>query len=146
MRTQRSMGLTLVWALVLGLIGPGTAHAFGISVAPTAILLNPKTGFAHLELSNQSNLTRRFTVEAADPQQTACYRVSPRQISLPPDGSQVVRLQYTCKMEDIQENSLLYFTELPADLQAGATPVQLQFRLRLGLKVKTQQSTLGTLF
>ncbi|MCQ8897101.1 hypothetical protein NQT62_11715 [Limnobacter humi] len=124
----------------------GIAHAFGISVAPTAVMINPKTGFAHLELSNQSNQTRLFTVEAGDPALTHCYKVSPRQITLPPNGSQTVRLQYNCPLQDITEHSLLYFTEMPTVDNSTASSSQLEFRLRLGLKVKTQQSVLGSLF
>ncbi|HEY1058879.1 MAG TPA: hypothetical protein VGE55_09130 [Limnobacter sp.] len=122
------------------------AHAFGISVAPTAVMINPKTGFAHLELSNQSNQTRLFTVEAGDPAQTSCYRVSPKQISLPPNGTQTVRLQYTCALQDLTDQSLLYFTEMPSVDPSTVASSQLEFRLRLGLKVKTQQSVLGSLF
>lgn len=130
---------------MLCVMGSG-AQAFGVSVAPTSILLNPKTGFAHLELSNQGKHTRLFTVEPSDPAQSACYKVSPRQISLPPESTQTIRLQYTCNLQDIHENTLLYFTEMPVQGKEAVADNQLEFRLRLGLKVKTQQSALGSLF
>lgn len=138
--------LITVGLLALALHWSPAAQAFGVSVSPTSIQLDGRTLFGHIEVSNTSEQSKVFAVEFSSPEQAACFKVSPKLVSIPEGASQMVRFQYTCPQIPVGEMPLVYLT----DMAGPRTPViqqnQLDFRLRLGLKVKLQTNSLQTLF
>jgi len=123
-----------------------SAWAFGVSVSPTAVFLDSQTQFGHVELSNTANETRVFQVEFDGPGTEGCVRVSPKMIMLPPGQSQTVRVQYKCPLESLSPQAMVFFMENSKPLAERVSSNQLDFRLRLGLKMKVQQSPLQNLF
>jgi P pilus assembly chaperone PapD len=130
---------------VSALIAP-TAHAFGVSVSPTSIMLDSRSLFGHVELTNTSERSKTFMVEFAGGEQEACFKVSPKMVSIPEGATQMVRLQYTCPIDTMPANPMVFFTEAPRTQNASLQQNQLEFRLRLGLKVKLQDNPIKSLF
>ena len=122
------------------------ASAFGLSVSPTAVLLDSKSLYGYVELTNTTEYAKLFDVEFEDPALGACLRVSPRQISISPGQTQVIRMQYTCVTQPMPENPMVYFVEQVRSQRAFAQDNQLDFRLRLGLKIKLQSNPTQSLF
>lgn len=122
------------------------AHAFGVSVSPTSIMLDSRSLFGHVELTNTSERSKTFAVEFSGVDQEACFKVSPKMVSIPAGGTQMVRVQYTCGIDTLPANPMVFFTETPRAQNAFLQQNQLEFRLRLGLKVKLQDNPIKSLF
>jgi len=129
----------------ISLVAPA-AHAFGVSVSPTSIMLDSRSLFGHVELTNTSERAKTFTVEFSGVDEEACFKVSPKMVSLPAGGTQMVRVQYSCGVDTLPANPMVFFTETPRVQNAALQQNQLEFRLRLGLKVKLQDNPIKTLF
>jgi len=122
------------------------AHAFGVAVSPTSIMLDSRSLFGHVELTNTSERSKTFAVEFSGVDEEACFRVSPKMVSIPAGGTQMVRVQYSCAVDTLPANPMVYFTETPRVQNASLQQNQLEFRLRLGLKVKLQDNPIKSLF
>ena len=122
-----------------------SALAFGVAVSPTAVLLDTKTLFGHIELSNTSSQPRMFAVEYEDAALADCFRVSPRSINIAAGQTQVVRFQFTCAAEKMPAAPMVFLMEQQQNSQLLAVN-QLDFRLRLGLKVRLQTNPVQSLF
>lgn len=120
--------------------------AFGLSVSPTAVMLDSKNMFGHVELNNTSDHSKTFVVEYEDPTLDTCFRVSPREIVIAQGQSQVVRMQYMCAANTLPANPMVFFVEQPRAQRTVISDSQLDFRLRLGLKVKLQNNPIQSLF
>ncbi|VWX37431.1 exported hypothetical protein [Limnobacter sp. 130] len=136
---------TILIASALCLFSTG-AVAFGLSVSPTAIMLDKKNLFGHVELTNTSGYSKTFALEYENPDLAACFKVSPRQIVIGQGQTQVVRLQYTCTADSLPADPMVYFVEQPHEQRSVVQNSQLDFRLRLGLKVKLQANPIQSLF
>lgn len=137
--------LMLAASAAAAVIAPA-AHAFGVSVSPTAIMLDSRSLFGHVELTNTSARSKTFTVEFSGVDQEACFKISPKMVSIPEGATQMVRLQYTCPIDTLPANPMVFFTEAPRAANTGMQQTQLDFRLRLGLKVKLQDNPIKSLF
>jgi P pilus assembly chaperone PapD len=122
------------------------AHAFGVSVSPTAIMLDSRSLFGHVELTNTSERSKTFLVEFSGVEQESCFKVSPKMVSIPSGGTQMVRVQYNCAIDTLPASPMVFFTETPRTQNASLQQNQLDFRLRLGLKVKLQDNPIKSLF
>jgi len=122
------------------------ALSFGVAVSPTSIQLDGNSQFGHIELSNTSAQARSFAVDFEDPTLASCFKVSPKLINIPAGQTQVVRLQYTCPKESMPAAPMVYFMEQAQEQPKAFAASQLDFRLRLGLKVKFQTNPIQTLF
>jgi len=122
------------------------AYAFGLAVSPTSVMLDSKNLYGYVELSNTSDYPKTFLVEFEDAGLGACLRVSPKQVNIAQGQTQVVRMQYTCAANTLPPNPLVFFVEQPRAQQSAMLHNQLDFRLRLGLKVKLQTNPTQSLF
>jgi len=109
-------------------------------------MLDSRNLYGYVELSNTSDYPKTFAVEFEDPELGACLRVSPKQVNIAQGQTQVVRMQYTCQANTLPPNPLVFFVEQPGPRPAAVVDSQLDFRLRLGLKVKLQTNPTQSLF